>query len=293
MNEIIKIENVELTLGREFLTNEENIKKIQIQIEGLKSMVFDFSTKEGVKQAKELKTKANHFVKNLNEFCKPLEAEGKAIADARSAINTKLVSGKQNVIDEILKPVSEREDKIKLIKSKLFLTSHNAASNLEKLAEVESLENYEWLAFSDEALPLIEQHKTFLLNEKIKFDAEAKAAAEAAEAARIARENQIKAETEARVKAEAQKQIDEANRRAEQAKIDAERRLEAETRNKIQEEAKLKTEEEAKAKNVQHQAKIHNETLEDMMSVGMDEESAKNLIKSIVKGQIRNLKITY
>ena len=147
MNEIIKLETLELELAREFLVDENNIKKLQTQIDELKNNVYDFSTAEGIKQAKELKTKANKFVKELKEFCEPLEADGKKIANARSAITTRLATGKDAVVEQILAPVYEREDKIKSIKSKLFNPSLNAGSNAEKLAEIEALINYNWLAF--------------------------------------------------------------------------------------------------------------------------------------------------
>ena len=113
MNEIIKLETLELELAREFLVDENNIKKLQTQIDELKNNVYDFSTAEGIKQAKELKTKANKFVKELKEFCEPLEADGKKIANARSAITTRLATGKDAVVEQILAPVYEREDKIK------------------------------------------------------------------------------------------------------------------------------------------------------------------------------------
>jgi hypothetical protein len=228
-NTIIKFENLELELAREFLTNEDNIKKIQSQIDDLKNNVYDFSTIEGIKQAKELKTKANKFIKELKEFCEPLEADGKKIADARSKIITKLSTGKDAVVEQILSPIYEREDKIKLIKSKLFIPSLNAGANIEKLKEVENLKNFQWLAFKEEAEKLIEQHEQFLLNEKIKFDNDARLAKEAEEKARLERENQLKIEAENRAKQEAQKAIDEANRRAEQAKLDAENRIKAVT----------------------------------------------------------------
>jgi hypothetical protein len=304
-NTIIKFENLELELAREFLTNEDNIKKIQSQIDDLKNNVYDFSTIEGIKQAKELKTKANKFIKELKEFCEPLEADGKKIADARSKIITKLSTGKDAVVEQILSPIYEREDKIKLIKSKLFIPSLNAGANIEKLKEVENLKNFQWLAFKEEAEKLIEQHEQFLLNEKIKFDNDARLAKEAEEKARLERENQLKIEAENRAKQEAQKAIDEANRRAEQAKLDAENTIKAETerleRQKLEaikaEQDKIENEKkqaELQAKNQNHRAKIHNEILEDIKNkIDLGEDLAKKIVESITKNEIRNLFIKY
>ena len=112
-NEIIKLENLELTLTKELLLNPENLKNIEEGIENLTKNVYDFSTIQGIKEAKELKTKANKFVEQLKEFCDPLEADGKRIADARSVITRKLTTGKDNVIDRILAPVIVVEDKLK------------------------------------------------------------------------------------------------------------------------------------------------------------------------------------
>lgn len=270
MNEIIKLETLELELAREFLVDENNIKKLQTQIDELKNNVYDFSTAEGIKQAKELKTKANKFVKELKEFCEPFEADGKKIANARSAITTRLSTGKDAIIEQILAPVYEREDQIKLIKSALFIPSLNAGSNAEKLAEIEALINYNWLAFEEEANKLIEQHKGFLINEKIKFDEEAKLTQEAEEKARLERENQIKLEAEAKANAIAELKIKQEYERLEREKQEAEKLT----------------------KNKEHQAKIHNEILQDLEKF-VGTEKAKEIIKAIAKSEIKNLKITY
>jgi hypothetical protein len=270
MNEIIKLETLELELAREFLVDENNIKKLQTQIDELRNNVYDFSTAEGIKQAKELKTKANKFVKELKEFCEPLEADGKKIGDARSAITTRLSTGKNAVIEQILAPVYEREEQIKSIKSKLFIPSLNAGSNAERLAGIEALINYNWLAFEEEANKLIEQHKGFLINEKIKFDEDAKLAQEAEEKARLERENQIKLEAETKANAIAELKIKQEYERLEREK---------------QEIEKL-------TKDKDHQAKIHNEILQDLEKF-VGTEKAKEIIKAIAKSEIKNLKITY
>jgi hypothetical protein len=321
-HEIIKLETLELQLAKEFLVDENNIKKIQGQIDDLKKNVYDFSTLEGIKEAKELKTKANKFVKELKEFCEPLEADGKKIANARSAITTKLATGKDAVIDQILAPIYEREEKIKAIKNKLFIPSLNAGAVAEKLAEIEALAGYDWLAFKDEAEKLLEQHKGFLTNEKIKFDEEARLVKEAEEKARLERENQIRLEAEARANAQAELRIKQESERlelekqnairAEQDKAEAEKRKaeqEAEAKRQTElrikqeaEQAKLKeiAEAERLAKNKEHQAKIHNEILEDILrflpfsnQYEDFEERAKKIVKFIAKGEIRNLKIIY
>lgn len=290
MTNIIKIETLELTLAKEYLTDPNNIAKIQKDIDGLKKIAFDFSTKEGIKQAKELKTNANKFVKELKEFCEPLEADGKKIADARSAISTKLSTGKNNVIDEILAPIDEREEKIKSIKGKLFIPSLDAASNAAKIAEIEALKDYKWLGFEEEALPIIEQHKQFILNEKIKFDEQERLAKEAAEKARIEKEEAIRVEAETKAKLTAQKEIDEANARAEKAKLDAETKIE-EIKKEITKDLQTIVNNDCKV----HQAKIHNQIVQDLLKFfdKINEEQAKDIVRLFAMKKIRNLQIIY
>ena len=294
MTDIIKIENLELQLAREFLVDENNIKRFQTEIENLKNNVYDFSTLEGIKEAKELKTKANKFVKELKDFCEPLEADGKKIANARSAITTKLATGKDAVIEQILAPVYEREDKIKLIKNKLFIPSLNAGSNAEKLAEVESFANYNWLAFEEEAKKLIEQHKTFLSNEKIKFDEEARLAKETEAKAKQETENQIRLEAEKKAEEKFKQDADKIEKEKQDAIKDAIKAEQDKNEAEKRKQEAEKQEAEKLAKNKEHKAKIHNEILESLKNhIVLEEDLAKEIIKAIAKGEIKNLKIIY
>ena len=294
MTDIIKIENLELQLAKEFLVDENNIKRFQTEIENLKNNVYDFSTLEGIKEAKELKTKANKFVKELKDFCEPLEADGKKIANARSAITTKLATGKDAVIEQILAPVYEREDKIKLIKNKLFIPSLNAGSNAEKLAEVESFANYNWLAFEEEAKKLIEQHKTFLSNEKIKFDEEVRLAKEAEAKAKQETENQIRLEAEKKAEEKFKQDADKIEKEKQDAIKDAIKAEQDKNEAEKRKQEAEKQEAEKLAKNKEHKAKIHNEILESLQNhIAIENDLAKEIIKAIAKGEIKNLKIIY
>lgn len=314
-NEIIKLENLELTLTKELLLNPENLKNIEEGIENLTKNVYDFSTIQGIKEAKELKTKANKFVEQLKEFCDPLEADGKRIADARSVITRKLTTGKDNVIDRILAPVIVVEDKLKQLKSKLYIASVNHQSNLLALEELKKYENVNWLAFNDEASKLISQQKTFLENEKIKFDEIARIAKEEEERKRVEREKEIEEKAKKDAEEKAKKEIEEANRKAQEAVAEAERRakraeedairakLEAENKVKIdaenlrikqEQEIRIAKEEEKKEKDIENKKRIHNEILEDLKNKStLDEDLAKKVISLISKNQIRNLTIKY
>ena len=104
----------------------------------------------------------------------------------------------------------------------------------------------------------------------------------------LEKENQIKLEAEAKANAMAELRIKQECERLEEAikqeliQIEAQKRkLEIET----QEVKKL-------SESREHQAKIHNEVLQDLEKF-VGTEKAKEIIKAIAKGEIKNLKITY
>ena len=78
---------------------------------------------------------------------------------------------------------------------------------------------------------------------------------------------------------------------AEIKKTFSEAELEKNTRKK---NSKMAQEQEAEklTKNKEHQAKIHNETLQDLEKF-VGTEKAKEIIKAIAKSEIKNLKIVY
>lgn len=281
-NDLIKISNIELELKKDFITDEKKIAIFLEKAKDLKKQVFDFSTDEGIKQAKELKTQVNKSITELDAFCAPLEEDGKKIAKARSLITTTLKTGKEAIIDQILAPVKEREDKIKSLKDKLFIPSLDANSNESKLKEIEELESYEWLAFKEEATGLVTRQKEFLTNEKIKFDEEARLKKEAEEKERLKKEEEIRIAAENKAKEEAQKLIDEANK-----KVEAANEQIKEIKSKYLQPASTSS-------NESHQAKIHNEILEDLSEFHSGSiQEAKYIITAIAKGKIRNLTIKY
>jgi len=308
----IEIFNIKTALTKELLTNENNLNELLNKIEDLGNLVFDFSTKDKAKEAKNLKTQANKFSEELKEFCKPLEAEGKKIADARSAITTKLVSGKDNVIDKILKPISEAEDKLKNLKAKNntpITDLHSVSVVLDYCQEIES---FNWLYLHEEAQSEIKklkghalltkqtletEQKTKLEAEtKLRIEREAKIAAEAAENAKIAAENAAKkAIADAELKA---KQAEEAAKRAQENK-----RLEIEAaiaKEKNRAEAEQKLEEQAAAKRESdkfHRIKINNEILQDIVNCDplepLEIDICKKIILAIANGEVRHVSIKY
>ena len=57
--------------------------------------------------------------------------------------------------------------------------------------------------------------------------------------------------------------------------------------------ADIKAEEERKAANVNHQKRINNESLTDLIAFGLPENTAKDLICKIAKGKVQHITINY
>lgn len=289
-NEIITIQNYELELSKDFISDTKKVEEFVKKLDELGKTVLDLSTKDKIKEAKQINTNANKFIGQLKEFCEPLEEEGKRIGKARSLISTKIDNKSQkSVIVKLLAPIKEREEKIKVIKDQLFIPSQTAESNQLKIETIEELSDYDWLGFAEEILPVIEKQKNFLLNEKIKFDQEAKAKIEAENLARIERENQIRLEAEVKAKADAQKAIDEANERAKQAEIKVEAIQVAKTPFSPIAPAV------PSSSDIESQKIVHRKILSDLMKFGFfaSIEDATSFISSIYRGKIKNLVIKY
>ena len=295
MNTEITICDIKVPTKREEVCNQDNINQLLANINQLKNNVLNFDTKEQIKESKKFKSDANKFIKEFKEFCDPLEEEGRVIAKTRSQVKLAL----EKIVDDKLAPIVEREAKLKLIKENLFIPSSDVSSCELKIAnlkalDVKALDGYDWFGLREEALLLIAQSITFLENELLGFEKVSREKAEAEEKIRLGKEDFIREQAKFEAERNAQAQIVEANRRAEQAEIEAKRKVEQEARDKANIEARQKAEEEAKTKNKEHQAKIHNEILEDLVNnLHYTREEAKNFIKAIARDSIRNLKIIY
>lgn len=291
MTNEITIYDIKVPTQREEVCNRENINRLLENIKALRNNVLKFDTKEDIKESKQFKTNANKFIKEFKEFCDPLEEEGRIIAKTRSEVKLTL----EKIVEEKLAPIVEREEKLKMIKDNLFIPSGDIKSCEFKLHNLKALDGYDWFGLKDEALPAIQQSITFLDNELLGFEKAAKEKADAEEKQRLERENLIKEQAKLEAEKAAANAIAEANKRAESAEKVAKEKVEQEARDKADAEAKLKAEEEAKTKNKDHQAKIHNEILEDLLKYfdKINEEQAKDIIRLFASGKIKNLKIIY
>jgi hypothetical protein len=265
-----------------------NINDIIDQIDDLDNIVLSFDTLEDVKESKKLKTQANKYIKDFKEICDPFETEGRQIANNRSTVKLKL----EKIVASKLEPILERESKLKSLKDNLFIPSLNIDSVKNKIEALKSLSGYEWFAYKEEAERIISQSQTYLDGELVKFEEEAKKRIKDEEEARIKREDLIREE-------EKEKAIQDANRRVEQIKIDLENKAKAKENERLRLEAAERVIIEAKEKDVENKRRIHREIQSDLVQVIGDyeqdaiEREAKEIIKAIVTGKIRNLKIVY
>lgn len=298
----IKIGDLELEARREILSDPEQQELILSKINDLQNLVFDFSTKEGVKEAKALKTQANAFVKKLKEACDPLEEEGRRISKIRSNITTALTSGQNAVIEKILAPVTLIEKQIKELKA-MILEPINDLFSIDKAeSEIEQLKNMNWLAFKDEAEPLIEQYSNMVVATKIKLEEEKRLKEEVERKAREEREEQIRKEVEEKAKIEAEKRIEEerkfAEEREKQLKIQAEKEKEEAIKRESEKleaikQAEIK-EEKKREDNEQHRNKIQEEIiLQASQYCNLEDRNVQCLLEAIFENKISNLIIKY
>lgn len=295
-------QEIGMPLSKELLTNKTSLDVILENIKSLESVHIDISTKDGIKQAKEIKTHANKFIKALKEFCEPLEAEGKAIADARSLISTTLVTGKNAVVAKILKPIEELEEKFSEIVKDKNVPSKSEHENKIRTENYNTLLAYEWHALKSDADAIVTAQLLFLENEAFGFEKQRLEAerieAERIEAERIAKE-QLAIE---RKKLEDERKALELKRiEAEKEAIAIKAQAELEAKRNAQEIISVAKKEADSVKSagnenypVERQKEIHNEILSDLcFHCNLEKENAKKIIIAIAKGYVKNLKICY
>lgn len=111
--------------------------------------------------------------------------------------------------------------------------------------------------------------------------------------AMLERAKREKAEAEAAALRQQQEAADRARLAAEQAERDKQAAVEAERKRIEAQRIADQQEADRKAANKAHRQKINREALDDLIANGMAEDSAKALIESIVRGEIRNITVNY
>lgn len=195
----------------------------------------------------------------------------------------------------------EYEEKIKIAKFETLESLRTALAAREKYeaeqAELERLRQAEQARLQREHEERIAQQAA----EQARIDAEKKAKAEIEKAER---EKQEAIEREAKLKLEAEQAIirekqakEDAERAAKQAEIDKQKAIEAE-RLRIEQQQKADAEHQAKLEqqrkaNIEHMRQINNDILSALLTSGISEEQAKEIIKMIAKKEVPHVSISY
>ncbi len=132
--------------------------------------------------------------------------------------------------------------------------------------------------------------------EAARREAELKLKAEQAERDRIASEQKAEADKKAAAeKAEREKQeaIAAEKRKAQEEADRIRREAEEKEAARLAEEKRIKDEDERRAQDKAHRKDVNNKILADLIKAGASEEIAKNIITSIVKGEVFATRITY
>jgi colicin import membrane protein len=318
-NELIEIQKESVLT---VFSSEDGLRSV---IEQAKQTVNEFehdlSTQAGRNRTKSLARKVATLKTRLDDMGKELTADWKAKAKAVDA-NRKIM---RDELDELKvlarKPVTEWEEEQARIEAeekakeeaealrKQIETDHEIAILMnnehdrliaEKLAAEAEAER---LRLEAEEKARIEREKQIAEQARIQAELEAKQREEAL--VREAKEKEEEAERERLAAIEREKEYKRQQELAEKARLEAEEKakrdaIEAAERAKQQEierqekeKARVKAEQEQREANRQHVAKIRSQAKESLMTLGLDEETAKRVVLSIHAGDIANVSIKY
>ena len=205
---------------------------------------------------------------------------------ARKEAELKRIEDERNAKEEAERLEKERLEYEARLKAE---AAENARIEAEERARKENEEAVRKQIEAEQAAKRAEE-------ERIAAEQRAKIEAEQAEARRLA---DIKLAEERAEQAE-RKRIEDIEAAKRQAEIEKQQALlkykaeqeEKERLTRIEDEKRKAIEEKARA-NKAHQKKINNEILSSLVSLGCSEETGKDIIAAIVKGQIKNISINY
>lgn len=264
------------------------------------------------------------LVKDLKEMPKKIDAEGKRCREALDSLAEEIrrpVTEYENAEKE---RVEGHKSFIESITSCRGIYEHHTSLDIqgkldwlksltidESLEEFEAQAHRELKASIDTVFAALERRKKYEADqaelEQLRKEAEEKERAE--REAKLIQEAEEKARREVEQKAEqdrlnaekAQRDAEERTAKAEQDRINAEKRaeqaaIEAEQRLIRQQEAAAKEEARQKAEreaDIEHRKKINNLILIALVTTGISEAQAQEVIKKIVRGEIPNTVINY
>lgn len=318
-NELVVIEpkNV-LTLFTETDQLEEIIKQVEMEVA---TFEHDLSNDARRKKTASLARKVASTKTYLDGLGKDLVADWKAKSKAVDA-NRKMMRDRMDELrDKARKPLTDWEEEQKRIEEE-----NRLAEEAEKLRQqVEDDHEIALLLNEKFDRELEEKRKAEEEAERQRKEAEEKARIERER--QIAEEARIKAEQEAKEREERlERERQEAIQREEQAKRDAiaaeerrkaqeeenerqrklaeekakrdaeeaaERARQAEIQRQHEEQERQRKEQEHREANKRHIGAIRKAAKESLMTLGLDEQTAREIVLAIHNGQIANVKINY
>lgn len=168
-------------------------------------------------------------------------------------------------------------------------------------AELEKLREEKRIRDEKEAAERAEREEAERKESELREEKEraAKAAADAEQRAAIEKADRERREKEVAEKAAADERARiqrEADERVKQAELKAQQEREAaeqKEKDRIAEENRIAAEKMAREKDIEHRSKIMTAAKVAIMELGHNEEAAKNIIRSIVAGEIPNVTINF
>jgi len=318
MNQLSKVENI--TALEVFTSGNAETLISQIESE-VRSFVPDLKTVKSRKEIASLSAKVSKSKVVLDGLGKNLVADWKTKAKAVDT-ERKMVRDRLDALrDEVRKPLTEWEEAEKARVEQERFDKELLAAHEEALNENDLFDRQKAIEVKEEEQRQIEAARVAAEEEHRKeaerIEREKQIALQAAEAARIEAE-----ELAAKEKAEAEQKIIDAKaaieleklkakQASEHAEIDKQQAIkDAEEKarlnalkveqERIAEENRIKTEQDRlqaeadkKAANKRHQSSINNGILKQLLVIGIDESTGKELIKAVVTKQINNLFIQY
>ena len=286
-------------------------KKLQDTQKTYSDVVYDLSTKDKRKKAREDRATINKTIKELDEahsnIKKPFAEAVKLIDSERKTIKDEFIKIESAIGDQLKAHDQKIKTKLDNITS-LYESLHRESEDFSPDLVQNNIDELEKIVIDDSFFDkqkdaellktrtmdlLVELKQRAIDAAELKRLKEVEAKAVQDEAIRIAQK-----EAEEKAQLVAQAKIDEANKRAQEAeenkKMAAENAAKAERERIEKQQAEEQEALEAKKANQEHRAKIHKEIKECFMDeFSMSNETAVVLVKKIIDGKIKHLSINY
>lgn len=299
-NQICKIDEINIEKAPSIYVEDGLKPFIKMVKDEVSDQVVDLSTEKGRKEIAGLAYKVSKsktaVEKCGREYLKKLKEQPKIIEKELR----EFISEMDLLRDETRKPLTEWEEEQKRIKAE-----EEAKAESERLAAQRESDHEIAILLDEKYNKELEEAKAEKERQRIAYEQQLKE--EAAKKAEQEKLEAIEREKAAQARALiAEKQAEEAKQKAINDAIEA-KKLAEKNAKKAAEDARLaeierqkkqaeqeKAEQERLEKDRAHKGKVLGESKDDLVAaLGIDEDTAKSVIKAIAKKQIRNISITY